>query len=132
MLPAMSSDVLHSLQKERYISLETYRRNGTGVKTPVWFALMDDSLVVVTNGNSYKVKRLRRNTAIKVAACNVNGKKILGPFHEGTGEIVEDSAAESSALGALKKKYGLQWRIFAMGSRLAGRRKDWLVLRLRF
>ena len=132
MLPAMSSDVLRSLEKERYISLETYRRNGTGVKTPVWFAIMDHSLVVVTNGNSYKVKRLRRNSAIQVAACNASGKKLLGPLHEGTGELVADPAVEKSALSLLKKKYRLQWRVFALASRLAGRRKDWLVLRLRF
>src|ERR1700729_2183968 len=44
---------------ERYISLETFKRDGGGVKTPVWAAPLDGALVVFSAGDSFKVKRLR-------------------------------------------------------------------------
>ncbi|MCG8422703.1 MAG: PPOX class F420-dependent oxidoreductase [Proteobacteria bacterium] len=126
----MSSDALRSLQGERYISLETYKRDGNGVRTPVWFAPMGDSLVVVTNGNSYKVKRLKRNSTIKVAACNMTGKKLRSSFYEGTGEIISDPQTQKEALGLLDKKYGWQMKLTALLGRLSRRRRDWTVLRL--
>lgn len=127
----MASEALNSLERERYISLETFRKNGTGVRTPIWFAHLDGSMVAVTNKNSYKVKRLRKNSAIKVAACNMNGKKILGPFHDGSAEVVEDAEFEKKSLALLKKKYRLQWGIFSVLARLGGTRGDWIVLRMR-
>ena len=58
-----------SLADAQYVNLETFRKNGTGVQTPVWAAPNGDELVIFTNGNSYKVKRLRRNTSVRIAKC---------------------------------------------------------------
>ena len=33
------------LASQKYISLETFRKNGQGVKTPVWFVLHNDAVV---------------------------------------------------------------------------------------
>ena len=74
------------LDAERYINLETFRKDGTGVKTPVWAAALDGRLVVFTDGTSYKVKRLRANPAIKAAACDVRGN-VRGAWHDGTARI---------------------------------------------
>jgi PPOX class probable F420-dependent enzyme len=57
----------------KYLSLTTYRRDGTPVSTPVWFVEDDGRLVVITAADSYKVKRLRRNPAAMVAPCNARG-----------------------------------------------------------
>ncbi len=54
---------------EEYISLETFKRNGTGVKTPVWCAPLDDEIVIFTEAEAFKVKRLRRNDHVCVAPC---------------------------------------------------------------
>lgn len=130
----MSSDALQSLESERYISLETFRKNGTGVRTPVWFARMQrdgkDTLVVMTNGTSYKVKRLRRNPAVKVAACNMSGKQILGPFHDGQGEVLEDPGSVREAARLLRKKYSWQWRIMEVGAWFGRRQRQWVYLSL--
>ena len=136
--PAMTQNALQALERERYISLETFRKNGTGVKTPVWFAYLpgdgdgEGSLVVLTGGKSHKIKRLQSNPAIKAAACNMNGKKILGPFHDGTCELVEDQATIQRAVDVLKRKYTWQWRIFMAAARLGGTHRDHVILRLRF
>ena len=58
------------LARERYVSLATFRRNGTEVKTPVWFAVIDGKLYVVSAGNAGKVKRLRHSPKALVAVSD--------------------------------------------------------------
>jgi general stress protein 26 len=57
----------------KYLSLTTYRRDGTPVSTPVWFVEEDGRLFVTTTADSYKAKRLRRNPAAMVAPCTARG-----------------------------------------------------------
>lgn len=57
----------------KYLSLTTYRRDGTPVSTPVWFVEEDGRLFVITAAQSYKAKRLRRNPAAMVAPCTARG-----------------------------------------------------------
>src|SRR5438132_10650617 len=97
------------LDNERFISLETFKKNGEGVKTPVWAAPLDGKLVVFTAGNSWKVKRLGRNPKIRVAACDGRGNVKPGAtWYEGTARILSDAAEGRRALGALRRKYGWQ------------------------
>ena len=57
----------------KYMSLTTYRRDGTPVSTPVWFVEEDGRLFVTTAADSYKAKRLRRNPAAMVVSCTARG-----------------------------------------------------------
>ena len=52
---------------QKYISLETFKKNGQGVKTPVWFVLQNDAFYVYTEADSWKVKRIRNNPRVRVA-----------------------------------------------------------------
>ena len=66
---------------QRYLSLETFKKSGQGVKTPVWFAAEpslkldsnDAKLYVYTIGVSGKVKRIRNNSRVNVAPCDMRG-----------------------------------------------------------
>lgn len=58
----------------KYISLTTFKRDGTGVATPVWFVQDDGHLFVKTDTGSYKVKRIARNAAVTVAECTASGR----------------------------------------------------------
>lgn len=58
----------------KYLSLTSYRRDGAGVATPVWFVADDDRLLVMTTAGSGKVKRIRRNPFVTVAACSARGR----------------------------------------------------------
>jgi hypothetical protein len=119
------------LANESYISLETFRRTGQGVRTPVWFAPLDDKLYVVTDGTSAKVKRLRATRRIRVAPCSVGGT-ITGEWREGTGRVVADPALCARAHAALVAKYGWQMHLLDAGSWLFGRigRRAYLELSL--
>ena len=57
----------------KYLSLTTYRRDGTPVSTPVWFVEEEGRLFVTTAADSHKAKRLRRNPAAMVAPCTARG-----------------------------------------------------------
>jgi len=58
----------------KYLSLESFKRDGTGVATPVWFVTDDGKILVITGDGSYKVRRIRRNPAVTVAECTAAGR----------------------------------------------------------
>ena len=58
----------------RYLSITSYRHDGTGVATPVWFVTEDDQLLVMTAVGSGKVKRIRKNPFVTVFACSARGR----------------------------------------------------------
>lgn len=103
-----------------YISLVTFKRDGTGVPTPVWYAPIGERLYVFTEGASYKVKRLRRDARIRVAACGATGR-VTGAWHNGSGRVVDDAELERRAYEALRAKYRWQMRLVDLLSTAAGR-----------
>jgi uncharacterized protein len=58
----------------RYLSITSYKRDGQGVATPVWFVQRDGRLLVQTDAASGKVKRIRRNPQVRVAVCTASGR----------------------------------------------------------
>jgi PPOX class probable F420-dependent enzyme len=84
--------------------LVTYRRDGTPVPTPVWAAVADGLLYVRTERAAGKVKRLRRDPRLLVAACTVRGKPLGAPF-EATARLLAPEQ-ESLAERILARRYG--------------------------
>ncbi len=58
----------------KYLGLTTFKRDGTGVTTPVWFVPRDGRLLVETEADSYKVKRIQREPTVSVALCSARGR----------------------------------------------------------
>jgi PPOX class probable F420-dependent enzyme len=105
---------------EQYVNLETFKKDGTGVKTPVWAAPLDGRLVVFTDGTSYKVKRIRNNAKVRVAACDGRGR-VRGAWIDGTARILDDPGQIERAHAALRGKYGFIAAVTDFFSRLSGR-----------
>jgi PPOX class probable F420-dependent enzyme len=99
----------------KYLNLETFKKNGEGVKTPVWFAAdpsanLDSGeakLYVYTSGVSGKVKRIRNNGRVKIAPCNARGS-LRGEWVDARAEIVTGADAEYGDR-LLNKKY-VPWK----------------------
>ncbi|PYM89817.1 MAG: PPOX class F420-dependent oxidoreductase [Candidatus Rokuibacteriota bacterium] len=119
-----------TLPNSRYIALTTYRRDGRPVTTPVWSAPLAGKLYVVTAESTGKARRLRATGRVRFAACNMNGRRILGDWEEGTGRIVQDEARYREALAALRRKYGWQLSLARLINRLRGVDRDRVVLEL--
>jgi PPOX class probable F420-dependent enzyme len=73
----------------RYLSITSYKRDGQGVATPVWFVQRDGRLLVQTDAASGKVKRIRRNPQVRVAICTASGR-LRGEQVPAVAEILPD------------------------------------------
>src|SRR5437016_1204816 len=104
------------LDRHRYMSLATFRRSGTEVATPVWFAAVGDRLYVVSGGDAGKVKRIRNASRARVAPCDVRGG-VKGPWQDATARVITDAPLIARIRAALRAKYGWQVAIFDFVSR---------------
>ena len=103
---AVPTPKLEQFAGPKYLSLETFKKNGQGVKTPVWFVLHDGALYVYTEADSWKVKRIRNNPRVRVAVCNIRGT-VKGSWLDGTASFVEgDERLAADKL--LDRKYFLK------------------------
>lgn len=87
----------------KYLSITSYRRDGSGVSTPVWFAAEGDRLLVMTDSRSGKVKRIRRNPYVTIAPCSGRGKPKAEPM-PAHAELLPASEVER-ARRLIKRKY---------------------------
>ena len=87
----------------RYLNLESNRRDGTPVKTPLWFAQHEGALYAYTLADAAKVKRIRRDPKVRVAPCDIRGN-VRGEWMEARAEIV---SGDQERLGheLLRRKY---------------------------
>ena len=61
------------IRDAKYIALETFRRNGQGVVTPVWQVPDGDMLYVWTDAASWKTKRIRANSHVRLCRSDARG-----------------------------------------------------------
>ena len=124
----MSSPNLALFADQKYLNLESFKRDGTPVQTPVWFAEEQGVLYVYTLANAGKVKRIRRNARIRIAPCTMRGK-VIGPWVEAEATIVDaTTAAHGHAL--LRQKYGWLKGIGNVFSRLLHRERVVIAMQL--
>ncbi len=109
---------LSELESEKYISLETYRKNNQPVKTPVGFVIKNDLIYVVTRDQTGKVKRLINNQQVKIATCTIRGK-ITGQWMSCTAKILTEEETED-AVKWRDKKYGFMAKIAKFLSKSKG------------
>jgi len=112
---------LDPFHEQQYLNLETFRRSGESMKTPVWFVEDGDTLYVRTIANSGKVKRIRNNGQVNIAPCKVDGT-LLGEWIPAHAYEVTDKDTFSKVDRLLDKKYGLMKKMFALSSAIQGRK----------
>lgn len=94
---------------KKHVSLETYRKTGDPVRTPVWFVEKDGELFVRTDSSTGKVKRIRNNPRVRIAPCNARGT-VKGGWVDGEARMIESESSEH-VFSLLKKKYGISYRM---------------------
>lgn len=106
-----------NLDGHQYMSLTTFRKNGTPVPTPVWFVAHNGRLYMTTQAESGKVKRIRNNGKVTVAPCKANGE-VLGTAVEAHARLIDSSQEAERAHQMLKGKYKLVWTLFMLMRRI--------------
>jgi PPOX class probable F420-dependent enzyme len=114
----MSNDKLAQFADRKYLNLESYRRNGQGVRTPLWFVEADGALYFYTVAHSYKVKRIRNNPSVRVAPCDMRGD-VKGEWVNATARRL-DEAESRRANELLNRKYGWAKRILNFLAKIRG------------
>lgn len=106
-----TDDLLGDFEGETYLNLMTFRENGAGVATPVWFVRDSgtrdgDTLYVRTVADSWKVKRLRRSSRARVMPCGREGQP-RGDWLDAEAVINTDPATADRVRRLVAEKYGL-------------------------
>ena len=113
---------LKQFKDQDFLSLETFRKNGIGVKSPVWFAEEDNILYMWTVGESAKIKRIRNNPQVKIAPCKRFGE-VTGAWVEARASMDDSTAAVEHVEKLLRKKIGLGFVIFQFIDGIRDRQK---------
>jgi len=94
---------------QKYINLETYKKDGTHVRTPVWFVIDKDLIYVITRDSTGKVKRLKNNQDVRIVSCSFKGEP-KDEWIKGKTEMITGEEADK-AIKLRKKKYGMFARL---------------------
>lgn len=117
------------LGREQYISLETFRKNGEGVKTAVWVVGEGDRLYVWTQRDSWKVKRIRNNSQVRLAKSDQRGNT-SGDWITAQARVLDTPEERARMQQRLTKKYGLIARLLLLMGRLRGRSDRQVVIEI--
>jgi PPOX class probable F420-dependent enzyme len=110
---------LGEVRGHKYCVVVTYKRNGEGVPSPVWFGTGDGKLYFQTGASSVKVTRIKRNPAVRVAPTTSRGRPLDAPF-VATARVLESADERARAESCLRANYGLgRWLYSRFGDRLA-------------
>lgn len=106
------------LAKAQYILLTTFTKVGRPKPTPIWAALDQDRLLVITQEKSWKVKRIRNTPRVTLATCTMNGRP-TSEAAEGTAVIL-DKSQTGAVYDAIGQRYGIVGKVFNLFSKLRG------------
>ena len=121
-------DSLKPFNRQSYVNVETFRKTGVGVKTPVWFVQEGELLYVRTMANSGKVKRIRNNGNVNIAPCKADGTPV-GDWFPAAAREIKDPATDKQVDRLLGKKYGLMKTFFSLASSL--RKQEGTILEIK-
>ena len=110
---------LKQFEKQQYLNIETFRKNGQGVKTPVWFVQDGEALHVWTQAGSGKAKRIRNNGTVRVAPSTGSGEP-TGEWVDARAETNESPDAINHVEKLMQKKYGVMFYIFGFVGKMRG------------
>ncbi|MFE5538112.1 PPOX class F420-dependent oxidoreductase [Streptomyces sp. NPDC056492] len=114
---------LDELNQGKYVSLTTFRKDGTPVATPVWAVADGGELYVWTHSDSWKVKRIRNNGRVALSPCDVRGRVAEGaPVLEGEARLL-DEAGLARVRKLMSRKYTWQFWVLDVPAALARRGK---------
>jgi PPOX class probable F420-dependent enzyme len=89
----------------KYLSVTSFKRDRSGVATPVWFVQEDGRLLVQTDATSGKVMRIRRNPQVLVAPCTATGRPLADPV-PARAELLDDAE-----VGRVERLLAAKYRI---------------------
>jgi PPOX class probable F420-dependent enzyme len=106
------------IAKAKYILLTTFTKDGAPKPTAIWAAPDGDRLLVITEQDSWKVRRIRNTPRVTVAVCDPRGNPKSDPV-EAIARVLDKSEA-SEVRRAINKRYGVLGWLFGVYIKLRG------------
>jgi uncharacterized protein len=114
---------LQALFPGRFLSVTSFKRDGSGVATPVWAVSDGERLLAFTDLRSAKVRRIRRDPHVLVAPCRPDGK-LRGEPVAGRAEVLSTPEELERVHRLLVERYKVSYRLtmlfYRLGRRLRG------------
>lgn len=103
------------LAGEKYVSLTTYRRDGSPKAVPVWIVGAGGGrLAFVTSSESWKVKRIGNDPRVALQPSDRAGKvRPDAPKVTGTAELADQAEFERIS-NLVASKYGFMWTLIGL------------------
>jgi PPOX class probable F420-dependent enzyme len=120
----MNPELQQALQAHQ-LWFGSYRKSGELVKIQVWLTVNGGCIEFLTGKDSYKVKRIRRNSRV---ICFIGDKN--GPSISGTAEIVMGREAMLQVYRAYWKTHRFVMTFLAVGIRFRIKTRKDLVIRV--
>lgn len=113
----------------QYVSLVTYKKDGTAVPTPVWVSSDGQRLLVWTQADSGKIKRIRNRGHVQVAPCDQRGR-LQGAYVDAAARVLDDPADIERVQQLHRAKYGVVFRLFALAGRVVRRGRNYAAIEI--
>jgi uncharacterized protein len=114
----------------RYIDLESYKKTGEAKVTPVQSLEHDGMIYVRTGPTTWKVKRIRRNSHVRIAPSDRSGKP-TGPWVDGEAKVLEGQENQRM-LEVFRKEYGgFGYRMVGLVGRMRGEQEMTAVISIK-
>ena len=104
---------LKQFEKQQYLNVETFRKNGNGVKTPVWFVQEGEKLYIWTEFTTGKAKRIRNSAKVNIVPSKANGTPI-GAWMPARASVDDSHQAVEHVKSLMSKKYGFMFSLFSV------------------
>jgi len=111
---------VNQFKDQEFLSIETFRKNGIGVRTTVWFVQEGDMLYIWTIGDSGKAKRIRNNAQVNIAPCKRFGD-VTGEWMAAQASVDDSAEAVRHVETLLHRKLGFVFAVFGLTDRLRDR-----------
>jgi PPOX class probable F420-dependent enzyme len=108
---------LEQFERQSYMNIETFRKNGAGVKTPVWFVRDGETLFVWTQTGTGKAKRIRNNGTVNIVPSTGSGEPV-GEWQPARAQVEESPEAMDRVVSLMKKKYGIIFNLLGFLGKL--------------
>ena len=129
-MAATSDEVsFDTVTRAQYVLLTTFTKDGRPKPTPIWIARDGDRALVITEKNSWKVKRIRNTPRVTLAVCDMRGN-LKGDTIEAVASVLPDAETET-VYRAINDRYGIVGRIFNFFSKLRGGAKRTVGIEIR-
>ncbi len=123
----MAKKLAELLKAQQFCLLTTFRTDDTAVPTPMWFAFDDNTVVMMTKGQTAKVRRIQNNPKVTLCACNGNGRP-MGPKIEGLAKVLTSPDEIVWGDKILNARYGIKRKFLRLALKLSKDKTDAVIV----